>query len=131
MADKAAHSGYSIEVSGFPTGRVIEYSLMEDYSSFKNFKPISNQQKIMINKNDHVLIIRYKCDNPDAKVPDGFEVEPVTGKVSLIPHQFTTRKDSKGQLWSYCVFQVTLLFSSEKLLSSHDSDVKPPEPPIP
>lgn len=138
MATEAGHTGYSIELKGFPSGKVIEYELMEDYSGFKNFKPIGNRDHIPIKKNDNVLVIRYKCADPGAEVPDGFEIKPVTGKVTLIPHQFSTRKDEKGVLWSYCVFQViTMLYKSNIDLNSttdvtdHDSDMEPPEPPIP
>jgi hypothetical protein len=132
MKEEVARSGYSIKVSGFSTDKVIEYSLMEDYNSFKNFVKIANQQKINIKKNDNVLIIRYQCDNTHDEIPDGFEVEPVTGKVNLLPHQFSTREDDNGELWTYCVFQITTILSKEDAPPpDHDSDVKPPVPPIP
>lgn len=135
MAGEQQRLDFIIERRGFNTARTIQYMLLKNLTSIKNFKDINNNGKINIKNTDKFLVIRYRCDDPDAKIPDGFQIEPITGRVKLRAVQFSTRNDN-GRLWSYCVFKISTSLLAENKdqepdSSGHDSDMKPPEPPIP
>ncbi|HET8866339.1 MAG TPA: hypothetical protein VFM80_11635 [Gracilimonas sp.] len=132
MATKQSmHSG-SILIKG-DILQELEYQLMTDLNVGPDFKPIKNGEEIKIGSSDKYLALRYSFKEPRK---DGFQIKDQSGNIKLIGFQFRMDRD-KGKLWSYNIFKIESsddlnTKSSETLKTTdHDSDVEPPEPPLP
>lgn len=125
MAEKARH-GHEIQLKKFSHQR-IEYRLMKDLNDKGPFSPIQNNS-IVIGADHTALAIRYEYKN---KHDDGFQIQEITGDVRLYGYQFRMER-IQGTLWCINVFKIEKhnITNGDKD-SGHDSDMEPPEPPLP